>query len=120
MAELEESSREITEGLGGRARILGGISFWSKITAAGGALGIAFAHAFASGLVTFGVSQKVADATAAGVQYVSATVVFISALLILVTEDNASKLLAKARIALDRAREQKEESENQARQFAAV
>jgi hypothetical protein len=120
MAEIEESSKEITQALGGRAKILAGISLWAKIGAAVGALGIALSKALSSGLTAAGMDKTLADATGAGLQYVSATLVFIAAIIILVADDNASKLLAKARIALDRAKEQKDESENQARQFAAV
>lgn len=115
--EIEESSREITEALGGRAKILAGISKWSKITAAAGAAGVTLAKALTSQLVSLGADQKTADSIAAGITWVSATVVFISAILLLVADDNASKLLAKARIALDLALAQKAVSEKQAEEF---
>lgn len=81
---------------------------------------MAFAKALGGAIVIAGASREAGDAVGAGLQYVGATIVFVSAILILAADDNASKLLAKARIALDRAKEQESEFENQARHFAEV
>lgn len=117
MAELEASSSEITKALGDRSTRLANISFWAKVATAGGALGITLNKAFEAGLAALGVKVTTAAAAGSGLLYVSGTVVFIAAIVVLVADDSASKLLAKARIALDLALAQKGESENQARHF---
>ena len=102
---LRETSKDITIQLGTRSTILERLSFAFKICSAGGALAIAFA--------------RLAD-WPPGVTYVAASVVFISAVFVLVADKGASKSLADARIAMDKALEQEAEAEASRRKFAAA
>jgi hypothetical protein len=108
MSQLEENSREITAALAGRARILGNVSSSSKIAAVFGAFVAIISKLSLSG-----------DASTVG-QTLGAALVFIAGILIWAVEDNASKLLAKARLALDEALSQNRASEAQERQFAEL
>ena len=102
MSDIKGTSKEVTQLQNGRSLILGSLTYAAKVGAAVGALVIAVAKTLPDPFGTILLSG-------------AATFVFICAVIVLVGDDNASKVLARARIALDEALEAEAEFEVQSR-----